>query len=234
MGKIVILIPTYNEAQNIAPLIARVRGVRPEISILVVDDNSPDGTAQVVRGLMASDPHLSLLSREGKEGLGKAYLCAFSEVLRDPSISWIQMMDADFSHDPNYLPDMFAKTDSADLVLGSRYVSGGGTVGWTWWRRVLSRGANLYCRVITGMPINDATSGYILMRTDMMRGAHLEDIRAHGHAFMMELKHRLWKAGARIAEIPVLLEDRQHGSSKITRGVLGEAALAPWKMRFLK
>ena len=232
MQNIVVIIPTYNEAQNIALIASGVRESAPEVRILIVDDNSPDGTASIVRELITKDTNISLLSRKGKEGLGKAYLNAFAEVLKDPSVEWIQMMDADFSHDPKYLPNMFAASEHADVVIGSKYVPGGGTVGWVAWRRWLSRFANRYCRVITGMPVNDCTAGFILMRTSFMLKAHLEDIRAKGHAFMMELKYRLWKEGARIVEIPILLEDRQHGASKMSRGVIIEGVLAPWKMRF--
>lgn len=230
----VVIIPTYNEAQNITPIIARVREFEPAVGILVVDDNSPDGTATIVQGLMTSDARIKLLNRKGKEGLGKAYLSAFAEVLKDPTVEWIQMMDADFSHDPKYLPNMFATSEHADVVVGSKYVPGGGTIGWVAWRRWLSRFANRYCRIITGMPVNDCTAGFILMRTSFMRETHLEDINAKGHAFMMELKYRLWKKGARIVEIPILLEDRQHGASKMSRGVILEGVLAPWKMRFKK
>lgn len=232
MGKVVIVIPTYNEAQNIAPIIARVRAFEPMTDILVVDDNSPDGTAGIVESLVPQDPHLSLLKRKGKEGLGRAYLHAFAESMKDPSVEWIQMLDADFSHDPKYLPALFAQMANADVIVGSRYVEGGGTIRWSFWRRWLSRFANAYCRLITGMPINDATAGFILMRTSFMRKARLDDIRAKGHAFMMELKYRLWKEGARITEIPILLEDRYQGKSKMSRGVILEAVGAPWKMRF--
>ena len=232
MQKTVVIIPTYNESENIRPIIARVREFEPTIDILVVDDNSPDGTQDIVRTLIAQDSHIQLLGRRGKEGLGKAYLHAFAEAMKDPSVMWIQMLDADFSHDPKYLPALFAASQNADVVVGSRYVRGGGTIGWVLWRRWLSRFANRYCRIITGMPINDCTAGFILMRTSFMREARLEEIDARGHAFMMELKHRLWHAGARIAEVPVLLEDRQHGKSKMSRGVIGEGIIAPWKMRF--
>ncbi len=232
MQKTVVIIPTYNEAQNIAPIIARVREFFSDLQILVVDDNSPDGTEGIVRSLMVHDPHLKLLCRQGKEGLGKAYLHAFEEVFKDPSVEWIQMLDADFSHDPKYLPDMFKAAEHADVVVGSRYVQGGGTIGWVLWRRLLSHFANWYCRIITGMPIQDSTAGFILMRTSFMRDARLSEINARGHAFMMELKHRLWKKGARITEVPVMLEDRQHGASKMSRGVIVEGMLAPWGMRF--
>ena len=232
MRNIVVIIPTYNEAQNIVPIIARVREHAPDVRILVVDDNSPDGTAGIVRELMMNDTNIVLLCRKGKEGLGKAYLNAFAEVFKDPTVEWIQMMDADFSHDPKYLPGMFAASEHADVVIGSKYVPGGGTVGWIAWRRLLSRFANRYCRVITGMPVHDCTAGFILMRTSFMREAHLEGINAKGHAFMMELKYRLWKKGARIVEIPILLEDRQHGASKMSQGIILEGVLAPWRMRF--
>jgi dolichol-phosphate mannosyltransferase len=232
MRKIVVVIPTYNEAQNIAPIITRVREFEPTVDILVVDDNSPDGTAGIVESLMKKDAHLSLLNRKGKEGLGKAYIHAFMEVMKDPSVEWIQMLDADFSHDPKYLPALFAQTATADVVIGSRYVQGGGTVGWSFWKRWLSRFANGYCRFITGMPIHDSTAGFILMPTTLMRKIHLEDMHSRGHAFMMELKHRLWKQGARIAEVPVVLEDRFHGKSKMSRGVILEAVGAPWKLKF--
>ena len=232
MDKTVIIIPTYNEAENIGKIIARVREFLPKIDILVVDDNSPDGTADIVRALMASDSHVRMLNRKGKEGLGKAYLNAFDEAMKDPSVGWIQMLDADFSHDPKYLPGMLALRENADLIIGSRYVPGGGTIGWVLWRRWLSRFANAYCRFITGMPVNDCTSGFNLMRTSFMREARLGEIHAKGHAFMMELKHRLWKAGARVVEVPVLLEDRHAGKSKMSKGVIFEGVKAPWKMRF--
>lgn len=234
MPQTVVIIPTYNEAQNIAQIIARVREFFPQLDILVADDNSPDGTATIVRELMKKDPHVRLFSRAGKEGLGKAYLAAFAEVLKDPTVEWIQMLDADFSHDPKYLSSMFAASHESDVVIGSRYVGDGGTVGWVLWRRLLSRFANRYCRVITGMPVSDCTAGFILMRTRFMREANLGGIRTKGHAFMMELKYRLWKKGARIVEIPVLLEDRQHGKSKMSGGVIREGIVAPWKMRLKK
>lgn len=234
MGNTVIIIPTYNEAGNIGPIIKRVREFLPTTDILVVDDNSPDGTASLVRDMMVHDSHVGLLGRAGKEGLGKAYLHAFAEVLKNPSVEWVQMLDADFSHDPKYLPALFAATESADVVIGSRYVTGGGTVGWVLWRRLLSRFANLYCRTITQMPINDTTSGCILMRASLMRATRLDDIRTRGHGFMMELKYRLWRAGARIAEVPMQLENRHLGKSKMSRGVILEGMLAPWKMRFKK
>lgn len=193
MGKKVIIIPTYNEAQNIASIIRQVRVYDKDSSILVVDDSSPDGTADIVTGMMTNDSKISLLLRKGKEGLGKAYLHAFKEV-----------------------------------------VAGGGTSGWVFWRRLLSKFANFYCKVITGMPVSDTTAGFYLMRTKFMREAGLDNITSNGHAFQMELKYRLWKKGARMVEIPVVLPDRNLGKSKMSKGVIGEAVWAPWKMRLNK
>ncbi len=234
MGKKVIIIPTYNEAQNIASIIRQVRVYDKDSSILVVDDSSPDGTADIVTGMMTNDSKISLLLRKGKEGLGKAYLHAFKEVLMKNKTEWIQTLDADFSHDPKYLPAMSKASNDADVVIGSRYVAGGGTSGWVFWRRLLSKFANFYCKVITGMPVSDTTAGFYLMRTKFMREAGLDNITSNGHAFQMELKYRLWKKGARMVEIPVVLPDRNLGKSKMSKGVIGEAVWAPWKMRLNK
>lgn len=234
MEKKVIIIPTYNEAQNIASIIQRVRVYDKDSNILVVDDSSPDGTADIVTGMMTDDSKISLLLRKGKEGLGRAYLHAFKEVLMDKEAEWIQTLDADFSHDPKYLPAMSEASNNADVVIGSRYVAGGGTSGWVIWRRILSKFANFYCKIITGMPVNDTTAGFYCMRTKIMRKADLSDIKSNGHAFQMELKYRLWKKGARIVEIPVVLPNRHLGNSKMSTGVIGESVWAPWKMRFNK
>jgi len=234
MGKKVIIIPTYNEAQNIASIIQQVRIYDKDSNILVVDDSSPDGTADIVTGVMTDDSKISLLLRKGKEGLGKAYLHAFKEVLMKDEAEWIQMLDADFSHDPKYLPAILKASNDADVVIGSRYVAGGGTSGWVMWRRLLSKFANFYCKVITGMPVNDTTAGFVCMRTKIMREAGLYNIKSRGHAFQVELKYRLWKKGARIVEIPVVLPNRHLGKSKMSTGVIGESVWAPWKMRLNK
>src|SRR3989344_2900371 len=222
MGKKVIIIPTYNEAQNIASIIERVRVYDKDSSILVVDDSSPDGTARIVTGLMTNDSKISLLLRKVKE------------VLMKNETEWIQMLDADFSHDPKYLPAILKASNDADVVIGSRYVLGGGTAGWPFWRRFLSKFANFYCKVITGMPVNDTTAGFVCMRTKIMREIGLDDIKSRGHAFQVELKYRLWKKGARIVEIPVILPNRHLGNSKISKRVIFESAWAPWKMRLNK
>ena len=144
------------------------------------------------------------------------------------------MFDADFSHDPKYLPMMLETSKNVDVVIGSRYVKGGGMVGWALWRCMLSRFANAYCRIITSMPVHDTTAGFNLMRASVMRAADLFLIQSSGHAFIMELKYRLWKRGARFVEVPIILENRREGNSKVSSKVIGESVIAPWKMRFFK
>jgi dolichol-phosphate mannosyltransferase len=234
MQKTVVIIPTYNEAQNIAPIITRVLQCAPAVRVLVVDDNSPDGTADIVRGLMKTDPRVTLLFRKDKEGLGKAYLNAFSEVLRDKAVEWIQMMDADFSHDPKYLPALFAASQNMDIVIGSRYVEEGGMAQLALWRRILSRFASYYCHIITGMPVSDCTAGFILIRTDLMRTLSFDDFGSSGFAFLMELKYKLWKQGARIKELPIIFGNRGEGKSKLSKKIIIEGVIAPWKMKFKK
>lgn len=234
MKNVTVIIPTYNEAQNIAPIIERVLQFAPEARVLVVDDNSPDGTAHIVRELAAKDARIGLLFRQKKEGLGKAYLNAFDEVLRDPSMAWIQTMDADFSHDPKYFPAIFEASTHADVVIGSRYTRGGSMAQLARWRRVLSRFASYYCSFITGMPINDCTAGFILIRTSSLRKINLHAFDSSGFAFLMELKYKLWKRGARIAEVPIVFGNRGEGKSKLTKRIIIEGFIAPWRMRFKK
>lgn len=231
-SKLLILLPTYNEAGNVPSIISAIRAAVPQARILVVDDNSPDGTADVVRGLAQHHPQLRLLMRQGKEGLGKAYLHAFAEALQEKGIEAVLMMDADHSHDPAYIRPMLKRLDSADVVTGSRYVRGGGTEGWERWRMLLSRFGNRYCGLVTGMPIADATAGFNMLRTDMLRRIDLGALDSSGYAFQMELKYLLWKAGARHAEVPIIFKKRREGESKLSNHIIAEGLLAPWKMRF--
>ena len=230
----VVVIPTSTEAENIAPMIERVLQYVSEVRVLVVDDNSPDGTADIVRGLMKTDPRVTLLFRRAKEGLGKAYIHAFSEVLKDPNVEWIQTMDADFSHDPKYLPALFEASKHADVVIGSRYIREGGMAQLAVWRRMLSRFASQYCHIITEMPISDCTAGFMLIRTNLLRKISLTDFDSAGFAFLMELKYKLWKQGARIKESPIIFGNRGEGKSKLTKHIVIEGMIAPWRMRFKK
>lgn len=231
LPKTCVLLPTYNERDNVEPIIRAIFLQVPSIHILVIDDNSPDGTADVIRGLCGEFANLRLLSRPRKEGLGKAYLDGFGRVLAEERFDALLTMDADFSHDPCYLPAMLAQGGTHDIVIGSRYTRGGGVEGWEFWRRMLSGWANFYCRSITGMPLRDCTAGYIFLRTTMLRQVDLGGIRMSGYAFLMELKYALWRAGARFAEVPIMFRCRRSGESKISSHIIGEGVFAPWRLR---
>jgi len=232
--KTLIVMPTYNEAQNIEGIIAEVHTHAPQVEVLVVDDSSPDGTAQIVERVAAREPRVRLLMRAGKEGLGKAYLHGFSEALRDSALDRLVMMDADFSHDPAHLPQMLELAQHHDVVIGSRYTRGGATEGWEPWRKALSTGGNLYCRVVTGMPVNDATGGFNMISVPLLRRVNLASLDSSGYAFQMELKYLLWRSGATIVEAPIVFKNRREGESKISNHIITEGIVAPWKMRFKK
>lgn len=232
--KNVIIIPTYNEKNNIVRLVFTIFNLMPDISIVVVDDDSPDGTGHVVAEMQARYPRLSLISREKKEGLGRAYTHAFKNILTQGDADIIITMDADLSHDPKYLPEMLKKIGEFDMVIGSRYVRGGGTEGWELWRKILSRWGNLYCKVITGMPIYDFTAGFQVIKADFLRKIDFSKIDMSGYAFLMELKYLLWKFGAKFAEVPIIFKNRVGGESKISNHIIKEGILAPWKMIFKK
>jgi dolichol-phosphate mannosyltransferase len=229
-----LVIPTYNEAGNIRDIIQSVRTLLSEVRIIIVDDSSPDGTADIVTTVAQLDPLVTLWSREKKEGLGKAYQFAFLKLLSDSEVDVIGMMDADFSHDPSYLIDMCTALQDADVVIGSRYCKGGATEGWEYWRVVLSRWGNRYSSWVTGIPVRDTTAGFCLFRATSLARVYVETLSSAGYAFQMELKHRLWKQGARIIEIPITFRNRREGESKISRHIISEGLIAPWKMRFSK
>lgn len=228
--KTAIIIPTYNEKENITLLVERIFNLMPSIFILVTDDNSPDGTADVVRQMMARYPTLSLFSRKKKEGLGRAYIDSFRRVLEDKTVDKIVMMDADFSHDPVFLLKMLQESGEFSLVIGSRYISGGKTEGWEMWRVALSFFGNRYCKMITGMPIFDCTGGFNVIDSNILRRLDFSKFDASGYAFIVELKYFLWKAGAIPKEVPILFKNRTGGESKISGHIVSEGLLAPWKM----
>jgi dolichol-phosphate mannosyltransferase len=228
--RLIIVLPTYNEVANIAGIIHGLIETVPEADILVVDDSSPDGTAEVVKDIQGKFSRVSLYSRAGKEGLGKAYIDAFQKVLAMGLYDWALMMDADFSHDPKYIPLMLSVRDQFDCVIGSRYCRGGSTVGWEWWRQVLSKFGNLYCKAVTGLPINDCTGGFNLIRASFLQKLDFSKIDNSGYAFIMELKYSLFKVGARFTEIPIVFSNRRGGESKLSNHIIGEGILAPWKM----
>lgn len=229
-----ILLPTFNENANIEGILRRIFEIAPQVEVLVIDDSSPDGTAATVKTLCAEFANLKLLLRTQREGLGKAYLAGMAESLDDPAstIDALITMDADFSHDPADLPRLMEAGESHDLVIGSRYCSGGNTAGWESWRRALSSGGNAYTRIITGMPIRDVTSGFQLVRTCALRNLDLSSIGASGYAFQIELKHNLVRAGVRWTELPIVFHVRRGGESKLTGHVVREGIRTPWRLRF--
>lgn len=228
--KALVIVPTYNEALNIRPLVDAVLAQDPRIEMLVVDDNSPDGTGRIADELAAADPRVHVLHRAGKEGLGKAYLAAFAWALaRDYGL--VLEMDCDFSHDPKYLPSMLAAAEHADLVLGSRYVKWGGTVNWGALRKVISRGGSLYARTILGLSVRDLTGGFKCFRREVLEGIELPTVQCSGYAFQIELTWRAVRRGFRVQEIPIVFEDRRVGQSKMSRRILIEAVRKVWSIR---
>lgn len=228
--KTFVILPTYNEKENIGLLIDEIFSLLPEINILVVDDNSPDGTSMVVEEMMTKYPNLSLLKRLGKNGLGGAYIAGFKKLLADSEIENIFMMDADFSHSPKYLPQMIAESENYDLIIGSRYIKGGGIAEWELWRRILSAGGNAYVRMVLGRNIHDWTGGFNCIKADYLRKVDLDKIDLSGYAFIMGIKNFLVKAGANVKEIPIIFEARRGGESKLSHHIISEGIIAPWKI----
>jgi dolichol-phosphate mannosyltransferase len=234
MAKNVIIIPTYDEKENISNLIPVIFKTVPDISIVVVDDNSPDGTGSVVKELQKNFKNLNLLERKGKEGLGKAYIYAFKEVLKDKEVNTVIMMDADFSHDPKHLNEMIELRKKYDVIIGSRYIKGGKTEGWELYRRILSHFGNIYAKTITRMPINECTGGFNAINADILRHINLDEINIAGYAFIIHFKYMLFKNGATFFEIPICFKNRTDGVSKLSNMIVWEGVLAPWKMIFFK
>ena len=218
-----VVVPTYNEASGIETALRRIREVLPDGEILVVDDNSPDGTAELVEAARAVDPAVSLLRRPAKNGLGSAYLAGFAEGL-ERGFDILVEMDADLSHDPLALPALVsAATHGADVVIGSRYVAGGSTPDWTWRRAFLSRWGNRYAALALGLAVNDSTSGYRAYRADALRRVDLGHVRAYGYGFQVEMTYRLINQGGRVVEVPVAFVDRRAGESKMSLPIVLEA-----------
>lgn len=228
--KALVCLPTYDEAENLRPMVAAILAAAPQVEILVVDDDSPDGTGRIADALAAADPRVHVLHRAAREGLGRAYLAAFAWALaRDYGL--VLEMDCDFSHDPKRLPAMLAAAAEADLVLGSRYVPGGGTVNWGLGRRLLSRGGSLYARAVLGLSIRDLTGGFKCFRREVLEAVDLGSVRAVGYAFQVELTLRAVRSGFRVEEIPIVFEDRRVGRSKMSRRIVVEAVGRVWAIR---
>ncbi|HET8733137.1 MAG TPA: polyprenol monophosphomannose synthase [Anaeromyxobacteraceae bacterium] len=225
-----VCLPTYDEAENVGPITEAILAATPEVDVLVIDDNSPDGTGKLADAIAAREPRVKVLHRKGKEGLGKAYLAGFAWAL-ERGYERILEMDADFSHDPKYLPGMLAASEEADLVLGSRAVPGGGTVNWGILRKIISRGGSLYARTILGIPVRDVTGGFKCFRRKVLESIDLPTVECSGYAFQIELTYRTLVKGFKVKEIPIVFVDRRVGQSKMSRRIVLEALRKVWSIR---
>jgi len=217
-----MVIPTYNEVDNLADVVSRVRRAAPDVDILVVDDGSPDGTGALADRIAAGDDHVRVLHRSAKQGLGAAYREGFAVALGS-GYDVIGEMDADGSHQPEELPRLLAALHDADLVIGSRWVAGGSVVNWPWHRLALSRLGNLYTRLLLGISVRDATAGFRVFRRQALEAVHLDEVQALGYVFQVELVHRTLRAGLRVTEVPIRFVERERGSSKMTPEVARES-----------
>jgi dolichol-phosphate mannosyltransferase len=226
-----VCLPTYDERENLGPITAAILAASPELDLLVVDDDSPDGTGRIADEIAAAEPRLHVLHRAAKKGLGRAYLAGFAWALAR-GYRLVLEMDADFSHDPRYLPAMLERARAgADLVLGSRYVPGGGTLHWGLGRKLVSRGGSLYARAVLGVPVRDLTGGFKCFRREVLEAIDLASVECSGYAFQIELTYRAVRAGFRVVEMPIVFADRRVGRSKMSRRIVLEAIRKVWTMR---
>jgi dolichol-phosphate mannosyltransferase len=231
--KVLVIIPTFNEHENLVELLRQIFA-QPiaDLHVLIVDDNSPDGTGDLAEELKAKDPRVDVMHRPGKLGLGSAYVAGFRYAL-GRGYDAVFEMDADFSHSPDSLPDFLKELADADLVVGSRYLHGVTVVNWPLLRLVLSYGANLYTRIITGLPIKDATGGFKCFRRQVLEALDLDRVKSDGYGFQIEINFKAWRKRFRIREIPILFVDRRAGVSKMSRRIVWEAAFMVWRLRVL-
>jgi dolichol-phosphate mannosyltransferase len=228
--RVLVVVPTYNERVNIPLIVPAILGQDPRIQVLVVDDSSPDGTGELAEQLAAETPRVHVLHRRQKEGLGKAYIAGFRWAL-EHGYDLIFEMDADFSHDPRFLPTFLAEINDADLVIGSRYKTGVNVINWPISRLLLSLGANQYARLVTGLPLADSTGGFKCFRRQVLEAIPLERVRSNGYAFQIEMSYLAWKKGFRLKEIPIVFTDRVEGQSKMNRQIVREAVWMVWWLR---
>ena len=225
-----VVIPTYNERVNLSLLVPQILEQDPRLEVLVVDDNSPDGTGQLAAERAAADSRIQVLHRPGKAGLGKAYIAGFRWAL-ERGFDFIIEMDADFSHDPKYLRHLLRAIEDADLVIGSRYRAGVNVINWPISRLLLSLGANQYARWITGLPLTDSTGGFKCFRRKVLEAIDLERVRSNGYSFQIEMSFRAWRKGFRVSEIPIVFTDRVEGQSKMNKRIVREAIWMVWWLR---
>ena len=228
--KYLVVVPTYNEILNIEKLIESVLKVAPEVDILIVDDNSPDGTGDIADKIAAKETRLKVLHRAGKQGLGSAYVAGFKYAL-EKGYDFVFEMDADFSHNPEKLRLFIERSEGCDLVIGSRYINGISVVNWPLNRLLLSILANLYVRIILWLPVKDATSGFKCFKAAVLKTIDLDRVKSDGYSFQIEMNYRAHRNGFKICEIPVIFIDRHSGTSKLNRNIILEALLIPWSLR---
>lgn len=225
-----VVVPTYNERENLPTIVPRILATDERLDVLVVDDGSPDGTGAIADAMASTEPRIHVLHRTAKQGLGRAYLAGFRWAL-ERDYQWIFEMDADFSHDPKYLGDFLDAAEQADLVLGSRYARGVNVINWPMSRLLLSWFANKYVRWITGLPLTDATGGFKCFRRKVLEAIPLDRVQSNGYAFQIEMSYRAWKKGFRLAEIPIVFVDRVEGTSKMNKRIVREAVWMVWWLR---
>nr|WP_192764517.1 polyprenol monophosphomannose synthase [Actinomadura algeriensis] len=224
LGRVLVIIPTYNERDNIERITGRVREAVPSVDVLIVDDASPDGTGEVADAMAGADPQIAVLHRQGKDGLGPAYIAGFRWAA-DRGYDVMVEMDADGSHQPEELPRLLAALEDADLVIGARWVPGGRVENWPRRREALSRGANTYARLMLGIPLHDATGGYRAFRAATLEKIGLDGVDSRGYCFQIDLALRALREGLRVVEVPITFVERVHGTSKMSRDVMAEAAM---------
>jgi len=228
--RVLVIVPTYNERENLPRLVPAILEQGDSFSVLVVDDNSPDGTGAIADELAAGNPRVSVLHRDGKRGLGTAYVAGFKWAL-EHGFDYVFEMDADFSHDPADLPRLLDGARQGDCAIGSRWVPGGGTVNWSLLRTLISRGGSVYAKLILGVPVNDLTSGFKCFAAYVLRELDLDSIHSNGYGFQVEVNYRCHRLGFRITEVPIKFVDRRVGKSKMNAGIVVEAASMVWKLR---
>ena len=231
--KTLIISPTYNEKKNIKALVAQVLDLNPDYHLLIIDDNSPDGTASAVKELQTEYTNLHLEERPGKAGLGTAYIYGFKWALERDYEAVVQM-DADLSHDPGDVPRLVKQLEAHDLVIGSRYIHGVSVVNWPIRRLILSYGANLYSSIVTGMPLKDSTGGFKAWRREVLKTVQLDQVRSQGYSFQIEMNFRTWRRGFTIIEEPIIFTDRTIGESKMSKTIMYEAIWMVWRLRIWK
>ena len=231
MNKTLVVVPTYNERENLPPLAQRLLGLPVKVEMLVVDDNSPDGTGKVADELAAKNPAIHVMHRQEKNGLGRAYIAGFKWAL-ERGYEFVFELDGDFSHNPDDIPMFLEAGKGADLVLGSRYLNGIRVINWPLGRLMLSKSAAKYVQIITGMPFTDPTGGYKCFRRRALQSLNLDEVQSNGYSFQIEMTHKLWRQGMRIVEVPIIFTDRFQGHSKMSGHIVSEAFWMVWRLWF--